>query len=67
MSSFQAAQGHAFRKLFYAAGAVTASMRQGCQFSDLSLISDFFRIKETGIKLNKCGQNMDNNGILRQA
>ena len=27
MSSFQTAQGHAFRKLFYAAGAVTASMR----------------------------------------
>ena len=26
MSSFQTAQGHAFRKLFYAAGAVTASM-----------------------------------------
>ena len=27
VSSFQTAQGHAFRKLFYAAGAVTASMR----------------------------------------
>ena len=27
MSSFQTAQGHAFRKLFCAAGAVTASMR----------------------------------------
>ena len=29
MSSFQTAQGNAFRKLFYAAGAVTASMRRG--------------------------------------
>ena len=28
MSSFQTAQGLAFRKLFYAAGAVTASMRE---------------------------------------
>ena len=27
MSSFQTAQGHAFRKMFYATGAVTASMR----------------------------------------
>ena len=27
MRSFQTAQGHAFRKLFYAAGAVIASMR----------------------------------------
>ena len=27
MSSFQTAQGHAFRKLFHAAGAVTESMR----------------------------------------
>ena len=24
---------------------------QGCQFSDFSLISDFLRIRETGIKL----------------
>ena len=32
---------------------------QGCQFSDFSLISDFLRIKETGIKLIKCGKNMD--------
>ena len=32
---------------------------QGCQLSDFSLISDFFRIKETGIKLIKYGQNMD--------
>ena len=31
---------------------------QGCQFSDFSLISDFFRIKETGIKLIKYDQNM---------
>ena len=33
---------------------------QGCQFSDLSLISELLRIKETGIKLNKYGQSMDN-------
>ena len=32
---------------------------QGCQFSDFSLISDFLRIKESGIKLIKCSQNMD--------
>ena len=31
---------------------------QGCQFSDLSLISDFLRIKETGIKLIKYSKNM---------
>ena len=33
--------------------------QQGCQFSDLSLISDFLRIKESGIKLIKYGKNMD--------
>ena len=32
---------------------------QGCQFSELSLISDFFRRKATGIKLIKFGQNRD--------
>ena len=32
---------------------------QECQFSDFSLISDFWRLKETGIKLIKYGQNMD--------
>ena len=32
---------------------------KGCYFSDFSLISDFFRIKETGIKLIKYSQNMD--------
>ena len=31
---------------------------QGCQFSDFSLISDFFRIKETGIRFLKYSQNM---------
>ena len=31
---------------------------QGCQFSDFSLISDFLRIKETGIQLIKYGQNI---------
>ena len=36
------------------------SIYQVCQFSDFSLISDFFRVKETGIKLIKCGKNMDN-------
>ena len=30
MSSFKTAQGHAFRKLFYAAGGLTASMRRIC-------------------------------------
>ena len=35
------------------------TISQGCQFSDFSLISDFFRIKETVIKLIKYGQNMD--------
>ena len=32
---------------------------QGCQFSDFSLISDFLRIKKSGIKLIKYGKNMD--------
>ena len=36
----------------------------GCQFSDFSLISDILRIKETGIKLIKYGQNMDNISIV---
>ena len=34
-------------------------LQQGCQFSDFSLISDFLRLKEIGIKLIKYGQNMD--------
>ena len=34
-------------------------MNQGCQFSDLSLISDFLRIKKTCLKLIKCGQKID--------
>ena len=34
---------------------------QRCQFSDFSLISDFLRIKETGIKYS---QNMDNISII---
>ena len=34
-------------------------MIQGCQFSDLSLISDFLRIKEFGMKLIKYGKSMD--------
>ena len=33
---------------------------QGCQVSTFSLISDFLIIKETGIKLIKYSQNMDN-------
>ena len=37
---------------------------QGCQFSDFCLISDFFRIKETGIELIKYGQNMDKISIV---
>ena len=37
---------------------------RGCQFSDFSRISDFFRIKETGIKLIKYGQNMHNISIV---
>ena len=32
---------------------------KGCYFSDFSLISDFLRTKETGIKLIKYSQNMD--------
>ena len=32
---------------------------QGCQFSDLSLISDFLRSKGTCTKLIKFGQNKD--------
>ena len=31
------------------------SPMQGCKFSDLSLISDFLRIKECGMKLIKYG------------
>ena len=34
-------------------------LMQGCQFSDFSLISDFLRIREIGIKLIKYVQNMD--------
>ena len=34
-------------------------IKQGCQFSDFSLISDFFRIKECGMKLIKDGKIMD--------
>ena len=34
-------------------------LKQGCQFSDLTLISDFLRIKETGIKLIRYCKNMD--------
>ena len=37
---------------------------QGCQFSDFSLISDFFRKEETGIKLKKYGQKMDGISIV---
>ena len=32
--------------------------KQGCQFSDFSLISDFLRIKESGIELIKYSQNI---------
>ena len=39
-------------------------MEQGCQFSDFSLISDFLRIKETGIILIKYGQNIDKISIV---
>ena len=39
---------------------------QGCQFSDLSLISDFLRIKEACIKLIKYSQNMDKISIVSQ-
>ena len=37
---------------------------QGCQFSDFSLIYDFLKIKESGIKLIKHSQNMDNISIV---
>ena len=37
---------------------------QGCQFSDFRLISDFLTIQETGIKLNKYGQNMGKISIV---
>ena len=37
---------------------------QGCQFSDFSLISDFLRIKETGIKSIKYSQNMNKVSIV---
>ena len=37
---------------------------QGSQFSDFSLISDFLRIKVTGINLIKYSQNMDNISIV---
>ena len=38
---------------------------QGCQFSDLSLMSDFLKIKETVIKLMPVyGQNMDKISIV---
>ena len=37
---------------------------EGCQFSDFSLISDFLRIGETGIKLIKYGQNIDQISIV---
>ena len=39
-------------------------LNQGCQFSDFSLISDFLRIKKSGIKLIKYSQNMDNISII---
>ena len=48
----------------------TAKVRgpeQGCKFSDLSLISDFLRIKETGIKLTKYVQNVGKISILPKA
>ena len=37
---------------------------EGCQFSDFSLISDFLRIKELGIKFLKYSQNMDKISIV---
>ena len=37
---------------------------QGCQSSDFSLVSDFLRMKETGIKLIKYSQNMDKISIV---
>ena len=37
---------------------------QGCHISDLSLVSDFLRIKETGTKLTKYGQNMGKSSIV---
>ena len=37
---------------------------QGCQLSDFSLISGFLRIKKSGIKLIKYGQNMDTISIV---
>ena len=37
---------------------------QGCQFSDFSLISDFLRIKENGIKLIKYCLNMDKISVV---
>ena len=43
MSSFQTAQGHAFRKLFYTTGAVTASMFVcGISLTFGQLISELF-------------------------
>ena len=44
--------------------AIGGMYTQGCQFSDFSLISDFLRIKETGIKLIKYVQNMDKISIV---
>ena len=37
---------------------------QECQFSDYNLILDFLRIRETGIKLIKYSQSMDNISIV---
>ena len=35
-----------------------------CKFSDFSLISDFLRINECGMKLTKYGKNMDRISIV---
>ena len=51
-------------KLYHLTASNVPLIKQGCQFSDLSLISDFLRIKETDIKLIKYSQNMDKISIV---
>ena len=40
------------------------TLLQGCQFSDFSLISDFLRTMDSGIKLIKYGKNFNKISIV---
>ena len=45
-------------------GGTEEGFKQGCQFSDLSLISDFLRIKKTCIKLIIMWSNINKISIV---